>query len=368
MNGNQLQHSAKFIQTIQTNCDISDARDNGIYSICTLILKLRNQYKWENNLAPWEEPDSANLLDWIEQKETFWETIAPKPYENFFLNQQTISHLDISTVNKKLSGSNLLYGSGFGRSLKSVFFLAEVLKEYHIHNYPVFILGREKARELSSPFAMLQEKKIFIRRDALRFYFWDQIQDINSSSRTSLYTGLNHYGIIKNNKLDQKILRNKLNTIVDNEIDMFIYHEVGELLQETLDSLTLKKIISSFPGSSIEFVSRALKDILADTHPEGMLQFILKEKRISSLAFYVSFLDGLRKVLFPEIINAFDRFQAEGDWSIIQNACSNCRQKSISLAHKIKEIAFLIDQKPGEVVRSRFAKEIIFPLGLDIPN
>ena len=59
-------------QAIQHNCNISDARDNGIYSICTLVLKLRNLYKGENGLEPWDEPDSPILLDWIYAKENFW--------------------------------------------------------------------------------------------------------------------------------------------------------------------------------------------------------------------------------------------------------------------------------------------------------
>ena len=70
----------KFIQTIQHNCDISDARDNGIYSICTLVLKLRNLYKWEHGIEPWAEPEPADLLDWIEAKENYWETLAEKDF------------------------------------------------------------------------------------------------------------------------------------------------------------------------------------------------------------------------------------------------------------------------------------------------
>jgi hypothetical protein len=66
--------------TIRHNCEISDARDNGIYSICTLVLKLRNLYKWEHRLEPWDEPESAVVLDWIAAKENYWETIAGEEY------------------------------------------------------------------------------------------------------------------------------------------------------------------------------------------------------------------------------------------------------------------------------------------------
>ena len=39
--------SEKLLETIRRNCDISDARDAGNFSLCTLFLRLRNIYKWE---------------------------------------------------------------------------------------------------------------------------------------------------------------------------------------------------------------------------------------------------------------------------------------------------------------------------------
>ncbi|HSH13541.1 MAG TPA: hypothetical protein VLA15_07320, partial [Desulfurivibrionaceae bacterium] len=69
-----------LIQAIRRNCDISDARDNGIYSLCSLVLKLRALYKWEHGLEPWDEPESAVVLDWIEQKENDWESLADAEY------------------------------------------------------------------------------------------------------------------------------------------------------------------------------------------------------------------------------------------------------------------------------------------------
>ena len=46
---------SRVLDTIRHNCDISDARDNGIYSICNLVLKLRNLYKWEHAIEPWQD-------------------------------------------------------------------------------------------------------------------------------------------------------------------------------------------------------------------------------------------------------------------------------------------------------------------------
>ncbi len=252
--------------------------------------------------------------------------------------------------------------------MKSIFFLAEKLREDVIEGCRVIVLGREKAKELSSPFAMLQEGTIIIRRDPMRFFFWDQIQEVRSSSKASLHHALDRYGIINNGQLDQEAFKHRLDTIVDGEIPIFIYHEVGEMLQQTLDSETLKKIISTFPDSAIEYVSRAVKDVLADTHPEGMVSFIIREQRDASLGFYVGFLAGLRKVLSPEIINAFGHYLKSGDWNSIEQARVACRDKNLRLAEKICDIACLIGIEEGDQVRLRFYNEVLKPLGISVPE
>ncbi|MCB2184639.1 MAG: hypothetical protein KQH63_21660 [Desulfobulbaceae bacterium] len=358
---------AELTQTVQRNCDISDAKDNGIYSLCTLVLKLRNRYKWEKNIEPWNEPESADLLDWIEERENFWETISDKAYTPLAVGHDTFTPWDSAGINKRLENTGLIYGAGYGRSMKAVFFLAEKLREETVEGCPVIVLGKERATELASPFAMLQDDVIYIRRSPLRFFFWDHIQDIQSSSRTSLHFALDQYGLLENGKLNQPEIRKKLDGIVDFETPIFIYHEVGEMLQDTFDSTTMKTIVSNFPHSAVELVARSLKDILADTHPQGMISFIIREKRPTSLAFYVGFLDGLRKVLFPEIIEAFPQFLQSKDWNIIEDASERCRKKNLKLADTMCDIAKLIGHQPHSLIQERFNKEILCPLGLDAP-
>jgi hypothetical protein len=357
-----------FIRTVQRNCDISDARDNGIYSICTLVLKLRNLYKWEHGLEPWQEPASAELLEWIEARENFWKTIADKPFEPLPVNGLRINPWDADAVNTMLTDSGLVYGAGYGRSMKAVFFVAELLRQETVEGCPVLVLGREKATELASPFAMLQDGVITIRRSPLRLFFWDHIQDIRASSRISLLHALERYGVLADGTLSQQAARQKLDAIVDGEIPMFIYHEVGEMLESTLDSDTLKTMIGSFPDSAIEFVGRAIKDILADTHPRGMISFIIREQREASLGFYAGFLDGVRKVLFPEMPAAFQQFLRDRDWQGIERARCRCRDHNLLLAGKIKEITRRIDHEPLADIKQRFNGEILAPLGLDIPE
>ena len=61
-----MQEFQALQETVRYNCNVSDARHAGSYSICGLALRLRDLYKWENELDPWIEKDAAQVLDWIE--------------------------------------------------------------------------------------------------------------------------------------------------------------------------------------------------------------------------------------------------------------------------------------------------------------
>jgi len=360
---------SSFLKTVKYNCDISDARDNGIYSICTLVLKLRNLYKWENGLEPWQEPDSPVLLDWIAAKEEYWETIQEKPLLQIPINGKNVDPFQLPKINGYLSSDNQVYGAGYGRSMKAVFFIAKVLEDRMVEGCPTLILGEEKARELSSPFAMLQDGVIYIRKEPLRFFFWDQIQEIKPSCKIAMQQALSCYGLIKDGcDLDRKKLIDVFDTIIDQELEIFIYHEVGESQKNSLDSDVLKKIISAFPASALELVARAVKDILADTHPKGLLGHILAREKKSSLGFYVSFLDGMRKLLCPEIIEASKQFWGNGDWSLIEKARLESRRKNGEIGTKLQDMCSRLDRgESSEEVRVWAEKNVLAPLGLYAP-
>jgi hypothetical protein len=363
-------NDGSLLQTIKHNCDISDARDNGIYSICTLVLKLRNLYKWEHALQPWEEPDSPVLLDWIAAKEDYWETIQGEPFSAIPVNGENIDPFQLPLINNHLSGANQVYGAGYGRSMKAVFFMAEILEDRLVDGCPTLILGKEKARELSSPFAMLQDGIIYIRKEPMRFFFWDQIQEISPSCRPAMQQALEAYGLMKEGcALDRERLITVFDAIVEQELEIFIYHEVGERQENMLNSDVLKKIIVAFPASALELLARAVKDILADTHPRGLLSHIVGLEKKSSLGFYMSFLDGMRKFLCPELYEASKDFWDNGDWSPMHKAIRRCRKSNEGIAVKLQELSQKLEQgEHPEKVRQWAEIHVLTPLGLQVPD
>jgi hypothetical protein len=70
----------------------------------------------------------------------------------------------------------------------------------------------------------------------------------------------------------------------------------------------------------VELLARAVKDILADTNPSGVLHHIISKRKAPGLAFYVAFLDGLMKELFCEMRPAFMSYLQTGNWESIERA------------------------------------------------
>lgn len=363
---NQLGNPEKTLsKKIQLNCDISDARDHGIYSICILVLKLRNLYKWQMGLDPWDEPEPAVMLDWIDTRENYWQTISEEEFKPLIFDNLSLDPFDIIGINNIVSVKDLYYGAGYGRSMKPVFFLAEILEQQTINECSVVILGKEQARELSGPFALRQEDQIIIRKEQLRFFLWDHLQEILPSAREIMMQVLKKHTAPGNScRLSNDLLKQELATIVDQEIPTFIHHEIGEMQQTPLGSGVLKSLISEFPDSLIEFFSRSVKDILADTHSKGMLQYIVQEKNELSLGFYISFLNGIRKKLFPEITTAAERFllQGKGGWETIEEARESGWKNNLKRARMIADI--LNKSENNDQITHRFKKELFAPLGL----
>jgi hypothetical protein len=333
--------------------------------MCTLFLRLRSYYRWEKGLEPWEAPDSAALLEWIADKEAYWLTLEGKSYAPFVHGLKTYDPFQAQLVNRHLVAEKMVYGAGCGRSLKPIFFLAEKLVEKTVDGCRAIILGHETHRELAAPFAMLQEDLIYLRREPFRYYLWDQINDIRPSGKGSLQYALQCYRMLGANGLvDRNALIEQFDTVVENEMPIFLYHEIGELKDSTFAEGSIKKIIAAFADSPIELLARAIKDILADTHPNGMMSHIIAERKKSSLGFYLTFLDGLRKVLFPEIQEAFLHFMDNRDWGIIERAAEDCRRRNMERAATLLEICGQLDTGSLSAVRMQIEQKLLAPLGL----
>ena len=302
------------------NCDISDAYHAGMFSICGLALRLRDLYKWEKGLPAWQESDSAEVLEWIESKENKWESYPENGFKELTIDGRTFDPFDTVGINAILEPHSIFYGAGYARSLKPTFFLADIAEKTSLSGNAIYTLGRELARDLLTIPALTQEDCVILRQESARLFIWDSIFYIKKSARSALKFALDSCGL-KNQ--EPKALQPHLATILAALKESYIYHEIGELRDTDFDRDIWREVIAAFPYSPVEYLARAVKDLLADTNDYGTLRYIVKKRKTAALAFYAAFLDGLAEEFFPELPASFQNFTQTRDWGIIDQAVSS---------------------------------------------
>ena len=317
------------------NCDISDAQHAGLYSTCGLALRLRDLYKWEHGLNPWQEKDTSEILDWIGEKETLWEELADAEHTTIDIAGQEYDLFDTPAINSILEPRGVLYGAGYAYSLKPTFFLAEIENKRRNNGHIVYTLGRELARDLLTLPALTQERQILLRTDSARLYLWDQMIYIKKSGRPALKFALEHCGLTSQ---DPEEMQQHLPEILAMQKDNYIYHEIGELSDSTFDPEIWRELIAAFPHSPVELLARGLKDLLADTHPKGTLHHLVESRKMAGLGFYAAFLDGVLKELFPQLREAFNHFTKTHDWRIIKSAVVEGRRQAKKIVSEMIEL------------------------------
>ena len=352
-------------EQILRNCDISDSKYAGFFSVCGLALRLRDLYKWEKGLAPWIEKDTTEILDWIGNKEQAWENLAEDDYHTIHLNGETYDPFDINGINEVLVSHGIFYGAGYGRSLKPTFILAKIKQTRRINGCSVYVLGRELARDLFTVPAFVQDDNIVIRTHSARTFLWDKILYIRKSGRKALAAALKNYGLNHGRPQDLKELKQHLENISDSEVEVYIHHELGEIQDTDFDRQVWREIIAAYPHTPIELLVRTIKDLLADTNEHGTFQYIIKERKLSSLAFYVAFMESLPKKLFPLLSEAFEDFLKTKDWSVIDAAVSAGHQIAKNYAQTMTHVFKQAKQKDDyQWAEQEITRRLLKPLGL----
>ncbi|MBA4394236.1 MAG: hypothetical protein C0407_11850 [Desulfobacca sp.] len=347
----------QILPTIQKNCTISDASHSGLFSVCGLFLRLKDQYNWEQKIPPWSPTDKNRLLQWIDHKETLWLKCLDSPLEPIVIDGKSFDFLNSQGINQTLIPLGLYYGAGYGRGLKPTFFLGTATEIRLFQGYTVIVLDHELACDLSLSPAQRQGKVIVLRQDPLRFFLWAKIQETEQFEREATAKALSYYGWETSLPPDKQ-----LESIVQSEQETVLFHELGEAKDRTITRSLWRSLLEWFPFSRVELYLRSLKDLLADTHPQGTLQHIIRERKKGSLVFYLSNLKGLRQALFPEMVAAIQQFIEREDWSIVETARRQGRHRMITQANRLSEISETVTTSGPDHFLNLFEKELFTPL------
>ncbi|MBI4775859.1 MAG: hypothetical protein HY788_17085 [Deltaproteobacteria bacterium] len=341
---------------VQRNCDISDAQYAGALSLCSFLLLVRNFYKWEQGHPPWQEEDSQVVMGWIDERETLWESVVEASYQDLVLSGEHMDPFDLERVNDAMKPHGLLYGAGYAYGLKPTFFLGRMERRERLDGLNLCFVGRELARDMIGSPALRQGSNIYIRRQCAGFYLWDKTFERLAAKKPAIMYALRRQGIV-----DLDGLRRNLDALVEVHLGIMLHHEIGESRLDEFDA-TFKEILTAFPMSPIEKFVRSLRDVMADTHPDGTVAYIVRQKDETALALYAAFIDGFPRVLYPEIVSGFCEFSDSGDWTRIeqdrQRAYDRLRQK----AKELVDFYNLIPEKGLEAVGEEIRKTLVDPL------
>ena len=295
----------KTIEVVQTNCHIADARHAREMSMCNYLLGMRELYIWEHEFPPSRPLVKADLSNWLVQREMFWEDMEELDYIAIPIADREYDPFDIVGINSALESHGLVYGGGLGRWCKPHFFLGQLLRSEKIHGLTLRVSGCEYARDITASPAALREGTLFLRTDALQRWLAEKIEIWSvHQADGSLKSALDCYG----KQVDQATL---LSRMAKQESEVLILHEVGEAMAEPMLGPAWREMLMSFSSRRAIFLARSVRDNLADclsTLPE-----LIKQEQTCSLHFYFSNLEGLRRTLFPQLVDAYEHWRDSGD-------------------------------------------------------
>lgn len=328
---------------VRRNCEIADAKSWGTYSICGLLLRLRDQYKWEKGFEPWVEINHSEILTWVSEKEKIWEFLAEDSFQSIKIGDKDFSPFDLEPINRILKKESFLYGAGFLGGLRPSFFLGQLERAWKEGDFDIYLLDKEIARDIGAMPALSQGNDIILRKDPLRYLLWDKLREIQArksttrGEETALSLGFKAYGLDRM-ALKPEEIEVEMERIIDEELRSYLYHELGEAYASIFLGEEWKGLITLFPQTRIEHMIRGVKDIMADTMEKGMLRYMIENKKIGSLGFYVSQLGGFRRVIFDEIFEAYKNFIETGDLNLIDEARRSGYEKVKNYAQRLLDI------------------------------
>ncbi len=300
-----------LVARVKHNCNVSDARFWGYYSLCGMLIRMRSLYRAEQGMMPWEPINGDEIGKWIAERERLWESLENDDYINLEFDEEECDPFDPARINDRISGDGLVYGAGYGIFAKPTFFLARTASVESRDNYRVIITGDELCRDLSASPAMQQGGVIVIRRFPLLSFIWERLTELRGRRFPGLLQEVfSLYSIDPEDKNDGR-LKESVEKLADDITGLLIHHELGEAEWADDDWLEL---LGSVRERELEFELRAIKDMLADAAITGPLRRIINARDHKGLYLYMFILDPYRRKLFPELLQAFQTLVGSGSW------------------------------------------------------
>lgn len=284
-------------ETVQKNCNISDACHAANYTLCVYLLKMREYFRWENGYSYDDVLPKEDVGNWVQERENLWESLEQENFIPLIIDGKEFDPFDADNINKALAPKGFVYSGGIGLRAAPHFFLAKLESKEVYNDFTMYVSAEECARDLTAPPAMTQGKNVFIRRESLRRLLWEKFQEWQwHRYENAMARALSYYDFDKN-------VDHALDQMTDNELEAVTLHEIGEFIASQELGESWREMIVSLPRSRAEIMARAVKDLLADCM--STLPGSIENYNPASLHFYAANLVAMRKELFPSFQHAY---------------------------------------------------------------
>lgn len=286
-----------LVAAVRSNCLLSDARYAQEQVLCNYLLAMREYYRWERALPMDAEPPRSEVLRWISERESQWEALpAEADWTPIPLERGAADAFDAGAVNAELLSAGLVYGAARGRFGKPHFFLGELARRERRDGVEVLESGREFARDIDAAPASLQGGTIFLRREAFERWLWLRAEAWESQENAAaMGAALAAYGFGHGRAP-------ALARMAEGERETLILHELGELAAGRLLGPAWERFMDGLADRRAELAARAVRDLLADCLVT--LPSLIEREATVSLHFWFASFGGLRRTLFPQLVQA----------------------------------------------------------------
>jgi len=303
---------SRFVDAVQTNCHIADARHAGEMPLCIYLLQLREFYRWQRGLAFGAELPRAALGAWIAEREALWDGLAEHAIGALPCADAQVDAFDAATINIALRSSGWYYGAGLIGPGRPVFFVAELDRADTVdvdgETIDVAVCGRELARGLAAPPAVLAPgPQIVLRRAALARWLWEKFEAHGLRPGHGPFAELaRERGLAASADFDAALPQ-----LLDELAPVLLLHEVGELRAgRTLGQRWGELRIAVADDRRAELRLRAVRDHIADCGTT--LPALLRAGAATPLHFWFAGYEGHREALFPGLPRAYAAWR-DGD-------------------------------------------------------
>ena len=327
-----------LVAAVQTNCHIADARHAADMTLCIYLLQMREFHRWERGLA-FGAPLARDAVGaWIAEREALWSALEEQPFVPLPLPAfggaaaAGLDPFDVTAVNACLRPQGLLYGAGLVGADRPVFFLAELHGSHTREGLQVQTAGRELARGLMAPPAVLdragQAPAIVLRRESLARWCWEEYEaySLRRPEGSAFHAAVEAYGLDRD-------FEAALPRWMDEQGEVLVLHEMGEHEAGRWLDPAWAAMRLGLPTRRADLYARAVRDHLADF--TVTLPTLLERHAEASIHVWFASYDGVRELLFPALPQAYAQWRSGDSGAALRLAMASGQAHFTRLAQQV---------------------------------